>query len=370
MLTLSRYFVRVLPLVLLLGLAGCGLVEVDSHQSALDPKGPVAQSQYDAFMLTLYITGALWVLVGGALLYAVWRFRARKTDDPAHLPKQSHGNALVEVGLIAVSALCLIVIAVPTLRGIVYAKQLPVAESDGAIHLTVTGYQWWFEFNYPQEQVLTANEFVVPVGRAVAITLRSGDVIHSFWLPKLAGKVDLMPGQDNFIWFKADEEGDYYGQCAEYCGDSHAYMLFRCRVVSEEAYARWIEAQKQDAVLPLRMPVDLVDLPAGADRALVAAGQKAFNTYCVTCHTLGDTGGKTGPNLTHFASRSTLAAGWLENNPENLYRWIRHPDLVKPGNYMWRGVPLAGIGVMEGLSQKEISDEEVRAMVAYLEVLK
>jgi len=364
------YARALLPVLLVTVLLLSGCINTNSHQSALDPKGPVAQNQYDAFMLTLYVTGFLWITVGGALLYAVWRFRARKSDDPNAMPKQSHGNVPVELGLVIASAICLVIIAVPTLTGIVYMKTVPVRAGQEPITVEATGFQWWFEFRYPQENVITANEFVVPVDTPIRVNLRSGDVIHSFWLPKLAGKVDFIPGQENFIWFQADEAGEYYGQCAEFCGDSHAYMLFRCREVSDAEYRVWLEHQKKDAALPLDAPAQLVQLPENADEALVAAGQEAFNTHCITCHTLGKSGGKTGPNLTHFASRNTLAAGWLENTPENLYRWIRHPDAVKPGNYMWRGVPLAGAGVMQGLSEKQISDEEIRALVAYLTLLK
>ncbi len=365
---LTRYLLR--PALLLLPLLISGCVEWDSPQSALDPKGPVAQNQYDAFMVTLYVTTFLWVTVGGTLLYAVWRFRQRKHEDPNVLPKQSHGHPLVEAGLIVFSALCLVIIAVPTLKGIVFMNSVPEEyDREDAIVINATGFQWWWEFEYPNESLTTANEIVVPVGRPVKVQLRSADVIHSFWLPKLAGKVDLVPGQVNFIWFQADEPGVYYGQCAEFCGDSHAYMLFRTRAVSDAEYDQWLEQQKAPAQVPLRATPDQV-AELAQDHQLVAAGQAAFMKNCFSCHKIDNEGGATGPNLTHLMSRGTLAAGWLENTPENLYRWIRTPHQVKPGNYMWEGVPLPGIGVMEGLKMKDLSDDEVRSIVAYLSLLK
>lgn len=378
----SRFAPTVLSIAAVMLLSACSAW--DSHQSALDPKGPVARDQYNTFMITLYVTTFLWVTVGGALLLAVWKFRLKKTDDPNVIPKQSHGHPMVEVGLIAFSTLCLVIIAVPTLRGIVFMKEVPAEfDTEDAIEITATGYQWWWSFQYDNEEVEigdkrwaleTANEFVVPVNTAVKIRLRSNDVIHSFWLPKLAGKVDLVPGQENFIWFLAEEEGYYYGQCAEYCGDSHAYMLFRTHVVSQEEYQEWLRSQKKGAVLPLRAnPSQLVETHPEIDVDFIASGQKAFMTHCSACHQVDNDGGITGPDLAHLASRSTIAAGWLENTPENLFRWIRDPDSVKPGNYMWKGVPIpgpAGVQVMEGLNKKNISDDEIHAIVAYLNLLK
>lgn len=357
--------VTVLSLLLLLG----GCMQVDQNQSALDPKGPVAKQQADAFYVTLYLTTFLWIVVGGAMLYAVWKYRLKKTDDPNELPEQSHGHPLIEVGLILFSAACLVVVAVPTIEGILMTKSLPEEYQEGAITVDVTGYQWWWAFDYPEEGVTTANELVIPVGKAVKLSLRSADVIHSFWLPKLAGKVDLMPGQENFMWIQADEPGMYYGQCAEFCGDSHAYMLFRCRAVSEEEYQAWLA----DLEAGPDVPVDAAEMPPEYSEQVVH-GKDVFMKNCYSCHMVGGKGGVNGPNLTNFAERSTIAAGWLDNTTENLFRWIKEPHKIKPGNHMWYGVPMktpgAGMIVMDGLDKADLSDKDIHAVVAYLQTLK
>ncbi len=340
-------------------LTGC--IKMDQNQSALDPKGPVAAQQDHAFYVTLYLTTFLWVTVGGALLYAVWKYRLKKTDDPNAIPKQSHGHPLVEVGLILFSAACLVVVAVPTLEGILMTKSLPAEYAEGAIEVDVTGYQWWWAFDYPEEGVTTANELVFPVGKAVKLNLRSADVIHSFWLPKLAGKVDLMPGQENFMWIQADEPGMYWGQCAEFCGDSHAYMLFRARAVSDEEYQKWLDNLREGPDLPLNTDDNFV-MPANYSDQ-VMKGREVFNANCASCHMVGDAGGVNGPNLTNFAGRSTIAAGWLDNTTENLFRWIKEPQKIKPGNYMWLGVPMKIAGgdmmVMEGLDKADLYDKDI-----------
>ena len=353
-------------LLSLLLFSGC--LKVDQNQSALDPKGPVAAQQADAFYVTLYLTTFLWVVVGGAMLYAVWRYRLKKTDDPAELPHQSHGHPMIEVGLILFSTACLVIVAVPTLQGILMTKTLPEEYQEGAITVDVTGYQWWWAFDYPEEGVTTANELVIPVGKAVKLNLRSADVIHSFWLPKLAGKVDLMPGQENFMWIQADEPGMYWGQCAEFCGDSHAYMLFRARAVSKEEYQQWLADLKQGP----RVPVDAPEMPGYSEQ--VVHGKEVFMQNCYSCHMVGGKGGVNGPNLTNIGGRTTIAAGWLENTGENLFRWIKEPQKIKPGNHMWHGVPMRTPGggsiVMEGLKDKNLTDEDIHNVVAYLQTLK
>ena len=362
-----RFLTIILALLSLFLLSGC--LEIDQNQSALDPKGPVAQQQADAFYVTLYLTTFLWIVVGGAMLYAVWKYRLKKTDDPDEIPEQSHGHPLIEVGLIIFSALCLIVVAIPTFEGILMTKSLPEEYQKGAMTVDVTGYQWWWAFDYPEEGVTTANELVFPVGKAVKLNLRSADVIHSFWLPKLAGKVDLMPGQENFMWIQADEPGMYWGQCAEFCGDSHAYMLFRARAVSEEEYAQWVADLKKGP----EIAVDAKEMPDGYPEQIVH-GKDVFMKNCYSCHMVGGKGGVNGPNLTNFGGRATIAAGWLDNNTENLFRWIKEPHKIKPGNYMWYGVPMitpgGGVMTMEGLNQANLTDQEIHAVVAYLQTLK
>lgn len=359
-----------LGLCLAVLLAGCGeAFNFDSEQSALDPKGPVARQQKETYDITLWVTAFLWVTVGGALLWAVWRYRARPGDENKALPKQTHGSALVEVGLIVVSAIMLVFIAVPTLQGIVYMKELPPQQMEEAVKIRATGYQWWWEFEYLDEGLITANELVLPVDRPVYVELVSGDVNHSFWLPKLAGKVDLIPGQLNDIWFQADETGTYWGQCAEFCGDSHAFMLFRAHVREADEYETWLEetlatSERDPTQTPSRAST-------GEDRqervAAIQRGHELFTKNCATCHRVRPNAAGRGPNLHNIASRSTLAAGWLENNAENLHHWIQNSEEIKPGNLMYYGFP-----DMEGLKEKQdlLTDENVNDLVAYLGTLK
>ncbi|WP_232767259.1 cytochrome c oxidase subunit II [Geminisphaera colitermitum] len=319
--------------------------------------------------------------------------------------------------------LALVFIAVPTLRAIWYQYDVPEDQRDQAVQITATGYQWWFKFEYTQEQIdgagplVTANELVIPAGRPVRINLRTTDVIHSFWVPKLAGKVDMIPNRGNHLWLHAERPGYYWGQCAEYCGESHAVMRFRVVALEAGDYARWIAGQKHPARTPaaddapprpqtagpgyvFKNPgrnapgysagFDADPLAAwkkqqavetGEDPALVAHGRELFRSKnCITCHTTrGHDGvGVNGPDLTHIGARTTIAGGLLENTPQNLHRWIAHPDEVKPGNKMWVGVNgMAGYVTLDPVDnhriQKQnitVTDDEARALVSYLHSLK
>ena len=347
-------------------------------QSTFDPKGPLAQQQIDAFYVTLWVTGFLLFAVGGTYLVAVIKFRLKKGDDPNEIPHQSHGHPLIEVGLVAVSAGLLVIIAIPTFAGIALMKNLPDEwEGKEAIEINVVGYQWWFNFEYADEGIYSSNELVIPAGRPVHLNLITRDVLHSFWIPKLSGKTDLMAGQVNEMWILADEPGYFWGQCAEYCGDSHAYMLFRTVALSDEDYAEWLAQQKTKTV---QNGIEPVHIPAGVDPAQVAAGAALFQKNCLSCHLLDPAQMNMGaPNLAHFASRSSIAAGWLENDwtdgegNAHLFKWIKEPEAVKPGNYMWSGfLQEDGTSVlMEGLADKEpMTDDEVHAILAYLQTLK
>lgn len=364
----------------LLILAGCSL-NIEGKQSALDPKGPVAQNQYDIFIITLIVTVFLFITVGGALGWTLWRFRMRRGDDPNYIPPQTHGHPIIEIGLVAGSAALLVVIAIPTFGGILLKKNVPLHLVEDAIEVNVIGYQWWWAFEYPEHGFYTANEFVIPAGRAVKLNLRTTDVLHSFWVPKLAGKVDLIAGQTNFMWIKADEPGYFYGQCAEFCGDSHAYMLFRVIAKPEAEYRRWVrDQQRQTANLnpdagPLYAPLlarDQWEYPE--DKVL--RGAEVFARACAACHSLNPASQTNGPNLAHFATRTTIAAGWMENEPDELFRWIREPDKVKPGNFMWTGFlrynPQTRTREVEmaGLDYYDLSDNEIEAVVAYLYTLR
>jgi cytochrome c oxidase subunit 2 len=272
--------------------------------------------------------------------------------------------------------------------------------------------------------LVTGNELVVPANTAVRVNLRTIDVIHSFWIPKLAGKVDMMPNRANHLWFKADKPGYYYGQCAEYCGESHAIMKFRVIALSPSEYAKWLENQKQAArtvtaqslaaedATPRAQFASMKDTGPGATFAgstefdadpfaawnamqkpgagesasLIDTGRKLFKEKsCVNCHTVRghEGGGVTAPDLTHIGSRSSIAAGVLENTPERLHQWLKDPEYFKPGNKMYHGVgAMAGYLKLDDKNRPlkddkgeyirniTLTDAEIDALVAYLHSLK
>lgn len=413
--SLARWGRLTLALAGLTLLAGCNWWQMDGHQSTIVVDGPVARDQLKIFYVTCWVSLVIFIVVGAVLAYAMIKFRARSSaDEHAEPPPQGHGNPLVELGLIGASVLALVFIAVPTLKGIWYAYDVPVSEKQNAYEVTATGYQWWFKFEYPTEQatvnatvktpLVTGNELVIPAGRPVRINIRTVDVIHSFWVPKLAGKVDMIPNRANHLWLQADQPGYYWGQCAEYCGDSHAVMRFRVIALGAKEFSEWLEQQAQTArtlaaapvaaagggataqFAALRKPESFKRNEAGVtdayelqpleawrnkqspekneNAALVAKGREVFKAKnCITCHTVrGHEGaGVQGPDLTHVGSRTYIAAGLLENNAEQLQRWIHNPEVVKPGNKMSKGYRDANITLT--------ADDEV-ALVAYLLSLK
>lgn len=424
--SVSRPFLRLATALAagfaLLTLSGCKLAEVFSlsgPQSTMVTGGPVAAQQWDLFMITVYVTTFIFIVVGAVLAYAQIKFRAKsEADEHAEPPPQGHGNPLVEIGLIVGSVVLLVFIAIPTVQGIWYTYDVPDEEKGSAIEVNATGYQWWFKFEYPAEMVqlpaggeaplVTGNELVVPAGTAVRVNLRTIDVIHSFWIPKLAGKVDMMPNRANHLWFKADKPGYFYGQCAEYCGESHAIMKFRVIALSPADYVKWLENQKQsartvtaqslatEASTPRVQFASLKEtgpgstlgsspdfdadpfagwkaqqtVEAGENASLIDSGRKLFaEKTCITCHTVrGHEGiGITGPDLTHIGSRTSIAAGVLDNSAERLHQWIKDPNYFKPGNKMFNG---GYIDVATGQPKFTLTDAEIDALVAYLQSLK
>jgi cytochrome c oxidase subunit II len=398
----------------LLVLSGCDKLNfwrMDGHQSTIDVAGPVAREQLEIFYVTCWVSLVIFVLVAAVLAYATIKFRARsEADEHAEPPPQGHGNPLIELGLIGASVLALVIIAVPTLRGIWSTYDVPESERANAYDVTAVGYQWWFKFEYPGElapvndtgakaPLVTGNELVIPAGRPVRIQLRTVDVIHSFWVPKLAGKVDMIPNRANHIWMKADKPGYFWGQCAEYCGDSHAVMRFRVIALEEKEFTEWLEQQSQiarnvapqtaDANRPTAQFASLrtfrqneagitdkfevnpleawraKQMPEkNEDATLIAQGKTLFaSKACSTCHTVRghQAMGVQGPDLTHIGSRTTIAGGLLENDKDQLRRWIRDPGSVKPGNKMAKAYSDLKIA---------LSDQEQAALVAYLESLK
>lgn len=309
-------------------------------QSTFDPAGPVARMQLDLFNVTLWITVFIFIVVASGLGYAMIRFRGRPGDAQ---PKQIHGNSKLEVLWTVIPVILLLFIAVPTVN---MSFQLAAAPSeDESINVRVIGYQWWWAFEYPDLGIVTANELRIPEDTPVDLTLESEDVIHSFWIPRLAGKVDVVPNRVNTMWLQADEPGVYYGQCAEYCGTSHANMRMRVQVVSQAEFDAWVQQRQAAAAF------------STADN-LVTRGHDVFvNSACAACHTVDGTeaAGKVGPDLSDVGSRTTIAAGLVDNTPENMAAWLRDPQSVKPGALM---------------PNLQLNDEDVSALVAFLDSLK
>lgn len=319
-------------------------------QSTFDTLGPVSRNQATILYVIVGAGAFVFLIVFGILAYAVVRYRRKPGDGD---PPQTHGNNTLEVAWTVAPAIVLIAVAVPTLQGIFYAANPP---ANATLTVEATGHQWWFEFEYPEYGVITANEMHIPEDEAVILELRSIDVIHSFWVPKLAGKVDMIPNNDNQMWMQADESGMYYGQCAEFCGESHAKMRFRVVVESRAEFDAWIAHQKELAVVP--------------GDPLAKEGHDLFmsnEARCFACHTIAGTQkarGTVGPNLTHVASRQHIAAGNLQNTQENLRTWLEDPNEIKPGNIMTRDAAVYN-GQGEPLTEPQIS-----ALVAFLRSLE
>ena len=354
MLTASRLHrapvIFVLASVLLL-IAAC----TPSHpQSTFDTRGPVAQDQVTLFYWIFWAGLLVFIVVMGAMIYAAIRYRRKPGDEED--PPQIHGHKGLEIAWTIAPALVLLVITVPTLQSIFYSANPPETAGKGEITVEAIGHQWWFEFRYPEYGVVTANELHIPVNEVVKLKLDSVDVLHSFWVPKLAGKVDMIPNNDNTMWMEADEPGEYYGQCAEFCGVSHANMRFRVIAESRADFDAWMAAQAADAVEP--------------NDPLAKEGHDLFmsrKVLCFRCHTVAGTRlarGTIGPNLTHFAGRRQMAAGIIDNNQENVRRWLEDPAEVKPGNIMARDAE-----VYNGLAEP-LTEPEVSALVAYLRTLR
>ncbi|CAA9580123.1 MAG: Cytochrome c oxidase polypeptide II [uncultured Truepera sp.] len=338
---------RLLLIFSTLLLGGCAL---NGPQSIFDTAGPVAASQADLFVYIFWFAVFVFVAVTAALVYAVFKYR-RRGDDDGSVPDQIHGVAWLEAAWTVAPAVILVLIGFPTVR-LILETESRVEPGQQDLVVNVTGYQWWWEFEYPELGVTTANELHIPTGRRVVLNLNSGDVLHSFWVPRLAGKRDLIPNQDNQLWLSADEAGLYRGQCAELCLGAHAYMRMRVIAESEAEFSAWANSFQQGGAQQVQAQVGTPQLEAG--KAL-------FKTKgCANCHAIaGYAQGQAAPDLTNFGVRTSLAAGVAENTPENLTNWIRNPQELKPGNLMptlWA-------------ADDPKRDEEVAALVAYLESL-
>lgn len=317
-----------------------------SQTSIFSPRSGPAHSISAIAWLTLGLTATIFLVVGGLLLYAVIRYRRRPTDDDTE-PPQIFGSTQIELSWTIIPVLIVTVLFLTTARVTYDIQDAPKPKS--ALDVTVVGHQFWWEIRYPGFQVTTANELHVPVSTPSAptptfIKLTSADVIHSFWVPRLAGKVDLFPNQINEVWISPEATGLYEGQCAQFCGTEHAKMLLRVYADTPEEFAAWIRQQQAPALTP------------GSDAAV--EGRKQFESQtCINCHTVTGTvaNGRFGPDLTHLMSRDTLASGATSNTPENLARWVDDPDTFKHGSLM---------------PSMHLTNTQVQQITAYLVTLK
>ena len=302
------------------------LQAADTVSSIFAPVSTPAAREADLARLVLWLSAAVFVVVAGLIVYSVVRFRAPAGKQGSE-PPQVYGSAQVEAAWTAVPLIIVIVLMLATARVIHEVQAAPAPPN--AVEVTVIGRQWWWEIRYPKLGVVTANELHVPVSdsltrRPTFLTLESADVVHSFWVPRVAGKTDMIPNRTTRMWVEPHEAGTYLGQCGEYCGTQHTLMLLRIVAEPPEQFARWVEQQRQTAA---RAPADPV----------AAAGRRVFmSTVCTGCHAVAGTvaQGRAGPDLTHLMSRATIGAGVAPNVRERLRAWIRNPDGLKHGVLM------------------------------------
>ncbi len=309
----------------------------------LNPSGSASKTESDLFWIIFGIATFIFVAVTTVLVYSIIRFRERP-GMPA--PRQFHGNTRLEIAWTIVPSIVLLIVLIFT---ITYINALAEpANTPQTIHVRAVAHQWWWEFQYENSDpaVVTADELHIPVGTVVSVDLSSDNVIHSMWVPELAGKTDVIPGHNNHLWLRADRAGNYRGECTEFCGTQHANLNFVVIAESQDAYSSWFQNQQLQAVAP-------------ATDQLTRGRDDFLHQGCVACHNIAGVAAvsaKIGPNLTHFGSRK-LIAGWvLDNNPENLATWLANPQAVKSGSDMVLAQPLTA---------DQISD-----LVAYLESLK
>lgn len=342
---------RLLPLLALIALAalaaGCA---TDLPQSTTVIAGSHNATLWGPYKIIFILAGAVFVVMMLLTLFVSVRFRER----PGVPARQFHGNTRLEVLWTLIPVAIVVVMAVPTVSAIQSSAATPPADS---LKITAVGHQWWFEFVYPDvngTKITTANELHIPEGQNIEFEIRSTDVIHSFWVPQLAGKIDMMPGHLNEISFSAlpgkARPEPYMGQCAELCGLSHAHMRFRVYVHTKADFDAWVRSNAADAAKPTE--------------ATAAKGAEIFGrSACIGCHTVKGTtaAGLLGPSLTHVGSRETLGSGTIANTAQNLEKWIANSADFKPGSKM---PPMAQ---SQGGA---LTDEEIKAVAAYLLALK
>lgn len=328
-----------LGLLPILILAGCTMQ--DYPQSTLHPQADYAHKIHHILTLQTTWVVIIFAVVQLLLIVAVIRFRSRPgTPDP----KPVHGNTVLEIAWTIAPAVILTMVAIPTVLTIYETQTDPPAD---ATKVTVVGHQWWWEFQYPDEKIVTASDMVVPVGKPVVMEIKTADVLHSFWFPAMGGKRDAVGGRTNHMWFTPEVTGTFPGQCAELCGTSHANMRMHLRVVTPAEYQAWVAQQQAPPAMPDSGTIE-------------AQGLAIFrSSACIACHKVeGISPGMIGPNLTHVGSRMSLAGGMFPNTPEEMEAWIADAPGRKPGSKML------------SLEAMQMKPEQVKPIVAYLQSLK
>ncbi len=300
--------------------------------------GPDIWSLYSTFT---WIAAIIFVIVEVLLVYAILRFRAK--GDEKGIPEQTHGNTRVEIAWTIAPAIIVLFITIPSIKTIFKLAEAP---QDGAevVRVNVLGKQWWWEYNYPDLGIVTANQLHLPVGKRAVFNVESDDVIHSFWFPNMGGKRDATPGHVNHMYFTPRQPGIYLGQCAEYCGTSHANMKMTLYVQTESEFNAWVAQQKA--------------VPAAVSAPEFEEARGLFMANCAACHAVRGVAefGRLGPDLTHVASRDTFGSGMYETNDENLSKWLKDPQGMKPGSKM--------------VLPEKLDDATVKTLVDFLQALK
>jgi cytochrome c oxidase subunit II len=315
-----------------------------STTNIFKPESTPADRVFHLSTFVLAVTGIIFAVVFTLLAYSIAKYRQRSSDIDRE-PVPVYGSNQMELSWTVIPILIVLVLFLATARVLHSVQDAPIPPS--AVEVTVIGHQFWWEYRYPALGVVTANELHVPVSdpahpTPTFLTLLSADTDHSFWVPQLAGKTDLIPNRTNKMWIDPHRVGVYVGQCAQYCGTQHAKMLLRVYVDSTEQFAQWVQAEKQPAV----------------DDSSAEEGRRIFETTaCINCHAIKGTAanGRFGPDLTHLMSRQTIASGAAENTPQNLRLWIQNPDAIKPGSLM---------------PAMKLKDADLDALVRYLETLR
>jgi cytochrome c oxidase subunit II len=315
----------------------------EGRTSIFSPKGTPAHFIFGLSMFVLAITAAIFLAAGGVLAYVLIRYRQRATDSD-YDPPQIYGSDQIELSWTVIPILIVLVLFLTAARVIFDTEY--ASKPTGAVDVVVIGHQFWWEFRYPKLGIVTANELHIPVGdphhpTPTYLEMSSADTDHSFWVPQLAGKTDVIPNRVNVMWIDAESPGLYLGQCAQYCGMQHAKMLLRVYGQSRVDFDTWVAQQQQ---------------PAKQD-ASTREGESVFlRNACIECHTIAGTvaTGRFGPDLTHLASRDTIASGSVQNTPENLRKWINNPAQMKPGCLM---------------PAMHLNDHDLNAVTAYLTTL-